>query len=172
VERDLGTALPDAYKAFIEYFGPGRFSEEFQYFTPGIESSGYELVHLVRKNHARWRSAPRLAVEGVPPFPEPGGVLRFAWIGDGATAQWRTGAEHPNDWGIVVEHGRMDGDLEFDGDVLDLVAAMLDETPEVDALEYYPQLMAVFVPGDGSVRTGSRLTRLEPISRFAADGAA
>jgi hypothetical protein len=60
VEQDLGTVLPDAYKAFIEYFGPGRFSEELQYFTPGIESSAYELVHLVRSTHERWVASPKL----------------------------------------------------------------------------------------------------------------
>lgn len=172
MERDLGTALPDGYKAFIEYFGPGRFSEEFQYFTPGIESSRYELVHLAMEEHARWRDGPRLPIDGVPPYPEPGGVLAFASIGDDATAQWRTGNEGPNAWSIVVDHGRMDGDLEFGGDFLDLVAAMLDVSPEVDELEYYPHPMAVFVPGNGSVRPGSRLTRLEPISYFAAEGTA
>jgi hypothetical protein len=55
--------------------------------------------------------------------------------------------------------------------LLDLVTAMLDEAPEVDDLEYDPELMAVFEPGDGSVPPGGRRTRLEPISRFAADDA-
>lgn len=171
VERNLGTVLPDAYKAFVEHFGPGRFSEEFQYFTPGIESSGYELVHLVMRNHTRWITAPRLP-DDVPPFPEPGGMLMFASIGDDATAQWRTGPGDPNIWGIVIDHGSLEGDLEFAGDFLDLVIAMLDEASEVDDLEYYPELMAVFVPEDGSVPDRARLLRLEPISRFAANGTA
>lgn len=171
VERSLGTMLPDGYKAFIEYFGPGRFSGELQYFTPGIESSGYELVHLVKRNHERWIGAPRFP-DDTPPFPEPGGVLMFASIGDDATAQWRTRPGDPNTWGIVIDHGSLAGDLEFAGDLLDLVTAMLDEAPEVDDLEYYPELMAVFVPGDGSVPDGARLRRLEPISHFATHGAA
>ena len=168
VERNLGTVLPDSYKAFIEYFGPGRFSEELQYFTPGIESSGYELVHLVQRNHERWCSMPGRTIDSTPPFPEPGGTLMFGSIGDDATAQWRTGSEDPNSWRIVVDHGCLTGDLEFDGDFLDLVTAMLVEAPAVDDLQYYPELMAVFVPGDGSVPEGARLRRLEPISRFAA----
>jgi hypothetical protein len=91
----------------------------------------------------------------------------FGWIGDDATAQWQTGAPDPNAWSIVIDHGALDGDLEFAGDFLDLVIAMLDEAPGVDDLQYYPELMAVFKPGDGSVPPGSRRTRLEPISRFA-----
>ena len=172
VEQSLGTVLPDAYKAFIEYFGPGRFSEEFQYFTPGIESSGSELVHLVKRNHERWIDSPQLPVAGTVPFPEPGGVLMFASIGDDALAQWRTGSGDPNTWDIVVKDGCLDGDLEFDGDVLDLVTAMLDEAPPVADLEYYPELMAVFIPGDGLVPDGARRRRLEPISHFAPDIAA
>jgi hypothetical protein len=169
VERNLGTALPDSYKAFIEYFGPGRFSEELQYFTPGIESSDYELVHLVKRNHEDWRDMPGRPIDSTPPFPEPGGMLMFASIGDDATAQWRTGSAGPNTWRIVIDHGCLTGDLEFDGDFLDLVAAMLSEAPTVDDLQYYPELMAVFVPGDGSAPDGTRLRRLEPISRFAAN---
>ena len=173
VERSLGTMLPDAYKAFIEYFGPGCFSEEFQYFTPGIESSAYELVHVVLRNHGRWSSVPWThALADTVPFPESGGVLMFARIGDDATAQWRTGSGDPNSWGIVIDHGSLTGDLEFVGDFLDLVSAMLDEAPEVDDLEYYPELMAVFFPGDGSVPDGARMLRLEPISCFATHGAA
>jgi hypothetical protein len=86
----------------------------------------------------------------VPPFPEPGGPLMFALIGDDATAQWRTASADPNEWTIVIDHGTLDGDLEFAGDFLDLVTAMLDEAPAVEELEYYPELMAVFVPGDGA----------------------
>jgi hypothetical protein len=149
VERSLGTVLPDSYKAFIEYFGPGRFSEELQYFTPGIEASAYELIHVVKRNHERWCGMPQRSIDSAPPFPEPSGMLMFASIGDDATAQWRTGPEDPNSWRIVIDHGCLTGDLEFDGDFLDLVTAMLVEAREVDDLEYDPELMAVFVPGDG-----------------------
>lgn len=170
VEQSLGAVLPDAYKAFIEYFGPGCFSEELQYFTPGIASSAYELVHLAKRNHARWLTGPWVP-GAAPPFPEHGGVLMFASIGDDALAKWRTGSGDPNTWSIVIDHGRLNGDLDFDGDFLDLVIAMLDQAPAVDDLQYYPELMAVFVPGDGSVPDGARMQRLEPISRFAADSA-
>jgi hypothetical protein len=73
IERDLGTALPDSYKAFIEYFGSGSFSEELQNFTSGIESGAYELVRFVQRNQERWRNAPRHSATDTALFPEPGG---------------------------------------------------------------------------------------------------
>lgn len=174
VEQELGTLLPDAYKAFIEYFGPGSFAEELQYFTPGIESSALELVHIVQDEHIRWSSTPgRALLPGYIPFPEPSGLLKFAWIGDLAAALWQTGSADPNMWSIVVNRGSINGDFRFDGDFLDLVAAMLDDAPSVEGLDfYYPELMATFWPGDGRISEGAnRVERLEPISRFADEAA-
>jgi hypothetical protein len=130
-------------------------------------------VHIVLDGYRRWSSTPgRDLLPGLLPYPEPGGVLTFAWIGDECAAHWRTGAADPNSWSIVVDHGSLDGDFEFDGGFLDLVAAMLDDAPSVENLQFYhPELMATFEPCDGAVPEGARMVCLEPISRFADEAA-
>ncbi|MEU0566477.1 hypothetical protein ABZ297_13915 [Nonomuraea sp. NPDC005983] len=43
---------------------------------------------------------------------------------------------------------------------------MLEEAPEVDDLEYYPALMAVFVPNNGAVPDSGRVQRALDLGRL------
>ena len=166
IEGALGTTLPSSYKVFIEYFGPGRFGEEFEYLTPGIENGVYELVHAV---HQERESATRVSNQSTalpwtapPIYPDPSGLLIFATLPEDSL-YWRTGPKDPDSWQIVIP-SKGGFSLVYEGDIIGFVDDLLNESPEIGDIQYDPDLARDFVPNDG--RHSGRGPRLEAISYF------
>jgi len=170
VQSSLQTELPSSYKAFIEYFGPGAFSEEFEYLTPGIANIWYELEFQVREefNAAKRREEGRsgLSAGGLQFFPAPAGLLQLGSL-PADLVYWDTAEKDPDDWPIVVPDPAY-GDylIQYNGDIVSFINALLAQDPSVDGLEYDPELIRVFAPDDGQHR-GDPSFALKPVSYFA-----
>lgn len=163
VERSLGTRLPLAYKVFVEYFGPGRFSEELEYLVPGIENSAYELEYCVRGEHSRSLTSPPIGSLQYVIFPEPNGLLTFGTLPE-YMLFWDTSAGDPNAWPIVIP-SHNEWLLRYSGNIISFVYDLIVEAPTVDGLEYDPEAASHFIPDDGHC-AGSRYPALEAYSRF------
>ena len=146
VESALQTTLPQSYKSFIEYFGPGRFADELQYCVPGIENEAYELeAQLALYQELARRPGPYELRKNI--FSGSGGLIPFGQIGDD-TIYWDTTDCLPDWWPIVLIEG---GDylLRYEDGLVSLIADMLDEAPSVDRLAYDPTLLSHFEPDEG-----------------------
>jgi len=162
-EAALGTRLPLSYKVFIEYFGPGGFAEELQYFTPGIENSAYELDYCVRRDHSRSLAPTPHGDLSYSIFPEPDGLLLFATLPEDAV-YWDTSIGGPDDWPIVIPSLNR-WMLRYEGDIISFVGDLLIEAPAIGDVEYDPALMREFTPNDGGY-SGGRHPALMPYSFF------
>ena len=133
VEARLGVQPPLSYKVFIEYFGPGGFNEELQYYTPGIENSAYELEYCMRREHSRSLAPVPQGDLAYKIFPDPGGLLLFGTLPEDAL-YWDTSTGVPDEWPIVIPSFNR-WVLRYEGDFISFVGDLVAEDPAIGDVE-------------------------------------
>jgi SMI1/KNR4 family protein SUKH-1 len=103
VEAELGTPLPDDYKALTQVYGSGKFDDFLWLFSPfAPEGPGNLLDERVNTLDAYTESRTKHPERyPLPPFPEPGGVLPLGRSDNGDELYWVTGGE-PAAWTVAL----------------------------------------------------------------------
>jgi hypothetical protein len=145
VESELGTTLPDDYKAFIESFGTGTIDEFVVVFNP---FSRNKFVNLLERGRVELQAYRQLKgghyVHEV--FPSPGGLLPFASTDNGNVFYWKTSGS-PNWWTVVVYEARGPKYYEFKGGMAEFLTAVLTRAVKCDVLPRdFPSDRPAFVP--------------------------
>jgi hypothetical protein len=135
VEEDLGTAIPEDYKEFIEIFGFGKVNEFLTILVPNVSNKYVDLVKRGRMELAAYESArtefPEYYQDNT--YPTPGGLLPFGLTDNGEVLYWRTvGA--PTDWTVTVYESRGPEKCDFPGGMCDFLVAILTRRLECNAL--------------------------------------
>ena len=146
VEKLLGTALPDDYKAFISNYGYCGLGGELVIDSPFtkaadidpsvsdgfISSMGQVFTDTLDKlrqldsgfNHAL--------------YPEPAGLLYFGTDAFGRGYYWKTRQDvPPNDWTIGYRDDGTDW-WEFDGTISELILAIISDHPPEELADTLP----------------------------------
>ena len=107
VERQVGTALPPDYKAFIDRYGLGRIAEVLSVFTPFSDTPHANLLQQARGQLDARRELSLMLDEPLIPalYPAPGGLLPFGGTDNGDVLFWLTQGE-PEQWCVVVGDAR------------------------------------------------------------------
>lgn len=97
-EAVLETALPADYKAYCDRYGHGTFNNGWGWFplTPFAQHAADDLVSTY------WRDLLADTNHGKRPFPEPNGVLPFAYSGLKYSFWWLT-VGPPDRWPVLFE---------------------------------------------------------------------
>ena len=126
VEQEIGTRLPDDFKAFIELYGSGRISEFIWVLNPFASN---QFINLGRQVVDRLGALEALARDfceqcPYPLFPQSGGLLPFAVTDNGDVVYWITNGD-PNAWRVVVNQARGPKYEEFALNATDFLAGVL-----------------------------------------------
>jgi len=126
VESDLGTALPDDFKAFIHAYGSGTISNFLTVLNPFSIRPTLNLVQQAREQLDTLRELGREFGESCPYplFPAEGGLLPVAMTDNGDVVYWRTQGK-PEQWLIVVNEARGPDYEEFQMNLTTFLAAIM-----------------------------------------------
>jgi len=108
IEAQLGTALPEDYKAFTNLYGSGKFDDFLYLFNPfAAPDSGGNLITerdgvLAAYTETRSKFPDRFPL---PPFPEPGGLLPLGRTDNGNDLYWVAEGD-PSGWRIALFDAR------------------------------------------------------------------
>lgn len=121
VEESLGLALPTDYKDYINLYGTGELAGCIWVYNPFAGSHHNNLLAQVRALLNTWRPTPRVgeilnmgtdtrvgfgAIEfPYPLYPEPGGLLPWGHVDNGAELFWQTSGS-PEKWTVVISEAR------------------------------------------------------------------
>jgi hypothetical protein len=107
IEQQLGTALPDDYKALIQSYGSGGFNEFIYVHNPFAANPYRNLLALKETILDAYRTSQQNFPDEYPEpaFPQPGGVLPWARSDNGDEFFWRTEGD-PNQWTVLVLKAR------------------------------------------------------------------
>jgi hypothetical protein len=141
VEGSLrGLALPADYKRLIENFPLGRFKESVTVIRPAAADDflGYFAARL--EDYRSWREG-GYGTFPYPLFPEPGGLLPWAFAADGTLIFWLTGDTDPNRWPVVITDSRQASWQVHEQSAADYLAALLTDPPAevTEAPAFLPQ---------------------------------
>jgi hypothetical protein len=159
VEAQLGTPLPEDYRAFIVAFGTGTIDGFMMVFNP---FSANRFVNLIERGRAELEAyvevfqppagspfltgGARKTELPHPVYPSPGGLLPFAGTDNGEIFFWKT-AGAPDQWTTVVYAARGPEYFEYPGGMTDLLGALLSRTTTCSVLPAsFPSAKAAFVP--------------------------
>lgn len=138
-EKDLGTALPDDYKVFIERYGSGLSAEFINVLNPfdkrdtmNLKKRGDEQYHHPLDQDGV--NLGELKANGFSAFPEAGGLLPFAITDNGDVISWKTEGE-PNQWTVVVQGART---YKFDAFGIGMVGFLLEVLSEPGVCSVFP----------------------------------
>ncbi|MCX4862152.1 SMI1/KNR4 family protein [Streptomyces canus] len=166
-ESEIGTRLPQEYKDYVYWFGPGGFEDDFFVSVPGVENSNVEFLSNFRdevEDLRSWNSGDRTPAP-IRLFPEAGGWLPFAVTDEGCAVFWVTEGDDPDRWKVAARTRYWEPEY-FDGGFAEFLRAAVWGTAEFGALpepQHTPPLE--FWPDDGSWLGGAG-TRLEAYGRF------
>jgi hypothetical protein len=100
VERALGTALPQDYKAFVSNYGSGSLDSFIRVLTPFSRNRFLNLLEQGRETLNAFQVTKReIGHPSLPLFPDAGGLLQWGqtdngdllcWLADGDPAGWRS----------------------------------------------------------------------------------
>lgn len=124
VEREIGLALPDDYKAFIDLYGSGRIASadgwadvwnfrDASIFGPSLHEALSDDKSVAQFYRRRINTTDYACPH--PIYPEPGGLLPFASVDDVQYLNWLTKGS-ANRWDVVyfffdgLEFTRLQGD--------------------------------------------------------------
>jgi hypothetical protein len=128
VESDLGTALPDDFKAFIQRYGSGTISGFLSVLNP---FSTWPRLNLAQRGREQLDALRELASEfgeqcPYALFPAKGGLLPVAMTDNGDVIHWLTHGQ-PEQWTIVVNESRGPDYEEFRMNLTTFLAAIVSE---------------------------------------------
>lgn len=103
VEAELGTALPEDYKAFVRLYGSGYFMEFLGVAVPRSGNPNVRFETQARLISDMFRNHTSLGDEeaSFPVWPEAGGLLGFGTTDNGDHLFWLTEGA-PDAWKVVV----------------------------------------------------------------------
>ena len=106
-ETELGSRLPEDYKAFVDGYGPGRIAEFIGIYSPFTYNVHANLISqaAVQLGALRQLETDFGEVCPYPLFPLPGGLLPFGQTDNGDGLYWLTTGE-PDDWSVVIGESR------------------------------------------------------------------
>jgi len=144
VEGELGSKLPDDYKAFVSRCGAGKIDNFLSIFTPTGPTKWVDLV---------WRSQEHDEFsqrrEQHPPFdafPAPGGLLAFGQTDNGDVLYWRTGGA-PMQWTVVAYESRGPDFFEYSGSMTSFLEAVLSRKVRASVFpDDFPSYAPWFTP--------------------------
>ncbi len=126
VERTLGTALPEDYKALVDAYGTGGFNDFLFVFNPFTRNKYLNLLELRPVILQAYTELRNQFPEShpYPAHPEPGGLLPWARTENGDELYWLTDGE-PNSWPVVFYETRHGSHQQFDAPATEVVAGLL-----------------------------------------------
>lgn len=102
IEADLGTALPEDYKAYVRVYGSGYFMEFLGICVPATGNPNMHLATYARSASDNFRGYISLGDDiSYPVWPQPGGLLAFGGTDNGDYLFWLTEGA-PDAWKVVV----------------------------------------------------------------------
>lgn len=106
VESQLGTALPDDYKEFVQVYGTGSVDNFLWIFNPVSKNENINLLAQIKTQLAVLIELQSYG-ETIPYklFPAEGGLLPFAITDNGDVLFWQSVGD-PNDWTVLVNEAR------------------------------------------------------------------
>src|ERR1044071_813520 len=129
VENRIGK-LPTDYKAFIQRFGTGSIDNFLWILNPFSKNQYLNLLEkgkiIADATKTSRRKCPQYHPYSV--FPEPGGILPFGSTDNGDMLFWRTEADDPDKWTIVIADSRAPEYEEFPLSMTDFLANILGRT--------------------------------------------
>lgn len=130
VEADLGVALPNDYKEFIERYGSIYIADFLMLLNP---FSASEQNNLLRKQAAcsEMYQALKQSGEEIPYefFPTNEGLIVVGLTDNGDMIFWKT---QPREWTIVVNEGRGPDWFEFNGSVTEFIEGLISGSINCD----------------------------------------
>ena len=127
-----GAPVPRDFRALTERYGAGGFGGELVLLDAATVAQELEA--------GRWRMAWSLDPVTDEPawrlWPEPGGLLPWAWLMSSVVFHWHTGAGSPDDWTVVLEETDMGRPAfwAFDGSATEMVLGIVEGSLDVPAL--------------------------------------
>jgi hypothetical protein len=98
IESEIGTALPQDYKKFVQLYGRGYFMEFLGIAVPRAQNPNARLEYQVRAICSTFFDRDELPY---PLWPTPGGLLPFGGTDNGDFLFWLPRGA-PADWSVVV----------------------------------------------------------------------
>lgn len=153
VQGTMRTPLPDDYKEFVRYYGTGKLDKFLWVMNPVATNPNVNLINrgsVILDAFREYRVGLSALGEKIPfaAFPEPGGLLPWAFSDNGDVCYWRTGSVDPNMWRIVLNDGRQSMWEQFDGSMTEFIEALLSRRYVSDILtdDEFPSITASFEP--------------------------
>ncbi|MDP1850434.1 MAG: hypothetical protein Q8K79_21775 [Solirubrobacteraceae bacterium] len=100
VSAQLGTELPDGYRSFCERWGRVQIDRRLTIEAPADDARA-GLVGFVRSHNDVHRDLREDRGKNEALWPEPDGLLPWAYFEDGTTVLWQTAGE-PDAWTVVL----------------------------------------------------------------------
>jgi hypothetical protein len=138
----LGLVLPDDYKALVEAYGVGWFSEWLMVNLPDSPYPQFELLHDVQDT-VEWHRHSRDQQPATIPYafhPEPAGLIRWGHTRTGDDFWWLPVADDPASWRIVASDHGVDW-AEFAGTTTEFVHRLLTEQLILSVSDRAPQIL-------------------------------
>jgi len=138
----LGLALPDDYKALVEAYGVGWFSEWLMVDLPDSPYPQFDLLHDVQDS-VEWHRHCRDQQPGTILYafhPEPSGLIRWGHTRTGDDFWWLPVTASPRGWRIVASDHGVDW-AEFDCTTTEFVHRLLTERLILPVSDRTPQIL-------------------------------
>jgi hypothetical protein len=126
IEHQLGSRLPDAYKALIQSYGTGGFNEFIYVHNPFAANPHRNLLALKDPILDAYRSSQQNFPDEypIPTYPQPGGLLPWARSDNGDEFFWRTEGT-PDQWTVFVLKARNARQFHYALSTTDFLVALL-----------------------------------------------
>ncbi len=107
LEKQIGP-LPQDYKDYITLYGSGSLGEFVRVYNPFAQDEYVDLMCAIVRfgeinTHIKQLAGMHFPY---PDYPEPGAILPWARDDNGNVYYWKTGADNPDDWPVVVQASR------------------------------------------------------------------
>lgn len=150
IENKLGTSLPEDYKNFINTYGTGGIDNFIWILTPFVQDENVNFMTRMRVlSNAYLESKskfPQYYKHKV--FPEPGGLLPWAYTDNGDEIYWLT-SENSNEWSVVVYETRSPEYHEYSMNMVEFLYKIITKASVCEAFpEDFPSEEPEFISVD------------------------
>jgi hypothetical protein len=136
VERQIGTVLPEDYKAFIDTYGTGIIGYLIRVHNPFSQTGVYDFfaqLDFLTSLRRRWREERGAEWCPYPLYPDADGLIPWGNSIDGDTIFWDTRGS-PETWTVVVAEVKDKNFERFALSTTAFLAAVFNEELESDIL--------------------------------------